>query len=579
MSDETLKNGERGLRISENIMEKGDVLKFLVQQAQRNHVGDGDVIKHLLASIASTNSLTSAGIQPELNGEKGKGKTDCCLSVLHLIPEKWKLRASVSAKSLFYYPDLPTGAIIFSDDVEWSTDLVATVKRSMGSFQEPQQHITLDKNRQPMTHTMPARLAWWLSSVESVADDQLIDRQFNLDIEEGLEHAEEVSDYLRISRSRKATRYAVDWRIEVARYIIDQIKSHESFKVVIPCAKAATWHIKGDHRTQNKFWDLIEAFAILRYKQRHIDDKGWLYATKEDFKEARTIFMRRKANHRTHLTNAQTEIMRAVCRLCNIAGGATQKTVAQALGKSQQAISKGMKAIMANTPYLVSEPGVHGEQFYYPTVPDLEFAFEEGDIATLPDGYEDPYNYHTTSLQPLYNHHTTNEINSNKPIKENDTTKEEKYSEKPLELHKEFSGNQNSCYAQKRGCKVVNSATDSDSLGCNEVVSTCKDAVLNAIPSEIQAGEARAQAKEAKFKTPISFLDVRFLQPLSRPFVGVDGNMYGPFASEDVVSLPSKHARNLEVKGVVCVVLGPGSRSSDHEHDRFSSQERGEVIV
>jgi len=157
---------------------------------------------------------------------------------------------------------------------------------------------------------MPARLAWWLSSVESVADDQLKDRQYSLDIDESPDHTEKVSEYLRLSRAQKVVRFSVDWRIEVARYIIDQIKSHEPFKVVIPCAKCADWRIKDDHRTQNKFWDLVEAFAILNFKQRYIDPDGWLHATVEDFNEAKTIFMRRKANHRTKLTDAQTKVVK-----------------------------------------------------------------------------------------------------------------------------------------------------------------------------------------------------------------------------------------------------------------------------
>ena len=377
-------------RAAANIMECGDVLKFLVRQAQKNHIGDTDVIKHLLASIACTNSLTSAGIQPELNGEKGHGKTDAVRAVFHLIPMKWKLAASISAKALYYHKSLPTGAIIFSDDVEWSTDLIATVKRSMGTFQEAQTHYSLDKNREPLPHIMPARLVWWLSSVESVGDDQLKDRQYSLDIDEGGDHTKEVSDYLRRFRAEKKIRFSVDKGIEVAREIVREIKEHEPFQVVIPCAVAADWKILNDHRTQNKFWDLVEAFAILRFKQRHIDDDGWLCATIEDFNEAKTIFMRRKANHRTHLTNAQAEVVKAICLLQSNESGATQATVARKVNRSQPAISKSLKAIMENTNYIISEPKDHGEIFYTATVSNLEIAYAEGDIVSLPEDYQEP---------------------------------------------------------------------------------------------------------------------------------------------------------------------------------------------
>ena len=114
----------------------------------------------------------------------------------------------------------------------------------MGSFQEPQVHFTLDKNREPLPHTMPPRLVWWLSSVESVADDQLKDRQFSLDIDEGKDHSVEVSNYLRVSRSKKTIRFSVDQGIETARAIIEKIKTHEPFKVVIDCAEFADWKIK-----------------------------------------------------------------------------------------------------------------------------------------------------------------------------------------------------------------------------------------------------------------------------------------------------------------------------------------------
>lgn len=392
-STENPRVSDKVKRAGDNILKRGRVIKLLVRQAQRNHIGDTDVIKHFLASIASTNSATSSGIQPELNGPKGRGKTDACRSTFHLIPPKWKLEASISAKSLYYYKDLPTGAIIFSDDIEWSLDLIATVKRSMGTFQEPQTHFTLDRNRNPVPMTMPARLAWWLSSVESVADDQLKDRQYSLDIDESPDHTEKVSEYLRLSRAQKVVRFSVDWRIEVARYIIDQIKSHEPFKVVIPCAKFADWRIKDDHRTQNKFWDLVEAFAILNFKQRYIDPDGWLHATAEDFNEAKTIFMRRKANHRTKLTDAQTKVVKSILALQKEADGATQARIAEDLGISPQAVSKSLKAIMANTRFIVSSPGPYSEIFYRATVSSLEVAYEEGDIVTLPADYENPINY------------------------------------------------------------------------------------------------------------------------------------------------------------------------------------------
>lgn len=508
-----------------NIAERGNVLKFLVKQTQKNHIGDTDVIKHLLASIASTNSLTSAGIQPELNGAKGHGKTDAVKAVFHLIPDKWKLAASVSAKSLYYHKGLLPGSIIFSDDVQWSEDLISTVKRSMGSFQEPQTHFTLDTNRNPLPHVMPPRLTWWLSSVESVANDQLKDRQYSLDIDEAPEHSRVVSDFLRCSRSQKRVRFSVDRGIEIAREIIAQIKDHEPFQVVIDCAEAADWKVKEDHRTQNKFWDLVEAFAILRFKQRYIDEDGWLHATVEDFNEAKTIFMRRKANHRTGLTNAQTKIVKSVIALQNEADGATQARIAVDLGISIAAVSKALIAIEANSRFIIHSPGVHGEKFYKCTVAALEVVYGEGDIVSLPDGYKDPFNH----IQPSFNLDST--IHST--IK-NDNSNNNQSTIQPTsgECNKDGSEGdivESSLYhARKNGLKVENAATDIEQHSLNLVESRLKD----------------HQAAHSEVESTI----LRFLQPVPA-FVGADMRTYGPFQPEDVATVPVIHARNLISSG------------------------------
>ena len=477
------KVSDRVKRAGDRILKKGKPIRFLTLQSQRNHKGDSDVIKHLLASVASTNSLTSSGIQPGITGEKGGGKTDCARAVFHLVPAGWKLDASVTAKIPFYLP-MKDGLIIFSDDVEWSQELIHTLKRAMGRFQTRQKHLTLDTDRNPVEKEMAARLAWWLSSVESVADDQLMDRQYSLDVEDGDSHAKDVSTYIRKSRAEKTVRFTIDWRIEVAQYIISKIKDHSPFKVIIPCAGAATWKIVKDHRTQNKFWDLVEAIAILRYEQRYIDDDGWLYATKEDFKEALGMFGRRKANHSTHLTNAQTSIVGAVI---NLGEDATQAGIARYLNKSQQAIQKGLKAIIANTPYLIETKGGHGELYYEATVIGLEVLYK-GEFVYLPDDYND--------LQPGFNQvstkvttiQTTNSILNIDNIQP--TTREyERERDVPV-----FNGS----YSQENGCKVVNASPDTDKPGCSMVETGCK------LPSDSEKAMLKAMAadeeKEAKFR-------------------------------------------------------------------------------
>ena len=364
------------VKAGNNILKQGKVLKFLVQQAQRNHFGDEGVLKILLASIAATNSAKSRGIFPDINGPPGGGKSDAALAAIFLVADKWKSITSISSKALFYDDEMKDGMIIYSDDIEYSRELTATLKRSKGDFQHRQMHTvvnSVDGERKAEHKEMPCRIAWWLSSVESAADDQLKDRDYALDIGESAEHAEHVTDFINASRASSVVPGNADWRIGVARYIINQIKDHEIFRVKADFATRIEWSLKKDHRSQNKFWDLVDAFTILNYQQRVTDEDGWLHATKEDFEEAKTCFLIRKMSHTTKLTNAQITLIQKVAALEGV-DGVTQAMLADELHRSQQAISLTMKSILG-TPYITCEKGAFGENRYHTTKIGLDYAY------------------------------------------------------------------------------------------------------------------------------------------------------------------------------------------------------------
>ncbi len=314
----------------------------------------------------------------------------------------------------------------------------------------------------------------------------------------------------------------MDWRVAVASHIIDDIKSHEAFKVVIDCAEKADWRVKEDHRTQNKFWDLVEAFAILRYRQRVIDTEGWLHALVEDFNEAKTVFMKRRFSHRTHLTGAQTKVVKSVIALQNEPDGATQARIAEDLGISFRAVSKSLNAIEANTRFIVHELN-RGTNFYRCTVPALEVLYSEGNIVSLPDDYKDS----TMFLPPFYHVSTTilsNKINNN-------------------------------------GCKRVERV--SNLKECNNELPKVDETLLC---SENRAKQANEQAAtQAKVETQVETgpnprkfalpLKVKFLKPCGR-FVGEDLHIpgeitnYGPYEIGNVATLPKLNATTLIMKGV-----------------------------
>lgn len=261
---------------------------------------------------------------------------------------------------------------------------------------------------------------------------------------------------------------------------------------------------------------------ILRYRQRCIDEEGWLHASVEDFNEAKTIFMRRKANHRTHLTNAQTEIVKSIIALQKEPDGATQSRIAEDLGISINAVSKSLMAIEANTRFIVHEPGAHNEKFYRCTVSGLEVIYGEGDIVSLPEDYKDPINPN----QPPFNHDSTNHSTIKTTINNNKHTNNQPISKE--------DSNGRSC------------------LASNEKNIAIPGKVVDLVDSNRTISIPRLNGRLNEVESTV----LRFLQ-LVPAFVGEDMRTYGPFSPEDVGTVPGLNARGLVEKGVA-VQVTPG---------------------
>ena len=96
------------------VLRNGDPVDYMIWVYNRLHVGDTQIGKILLLSIGCQSVINSEGLQPKLSGPSGKGKTHAAKSIYHLIPDLgYKLAGSLSAKSLFYFPDMKPGTIVF----------------------------------------------------------------------------------------------------------------------------------------------------------------------------------------------------------------------------------------------------------------------------------------------------------------------------------------------------------------------------------------------------------------------------------------------------------------------------------
>jgi len=345
------------------IATRGDPLKYLIWQAQRNHLGDIDYQKVLLLSIASAASETSHGIQPGGNGEKGSGKSDACDATYHLIPEDRRLDGSLSPMSLFYLQEtgqLKPGMVLFSDDVEYGP-IIPIYKRSTGKFQNASNHYTVSggKDRKSLKLTIPPRVVWWLTSVESVANEQAFDRQYPISTDSSPEHKKRVAREIADRRARPEKRFAEDEGVEVARAIIADMMDNGPFKATIPQAERAEWLKISDFRGQEQFWDLVDALVVTRWRQHRRDSNGWLIAEDRDLIEAKDLMMAHKVAHYADLTEAEVKVVGVL----SDGMPRTQKELTEALGVAQNTISERLKSILSKSS-IITEDQEQGRKVY-----------------------------------------------------------------------------------------------------------------------------------------------------------------------------------------------------------------------
>ena len=250
-----------------DILRNGDPVEYILGVYSRLHVGDIQIGKVLLLSIANQSVLNSEGLQPKLSGPSGKGKTHAAKAMFHLIPDVgYKLEGSLSAKSMYYHPDLMPGTVIFSDDIKISADLEDTLKRAMSNFQQPTKHRTVIREGYADLE-IPERIAWWLTSVENPYGDELLNRLFGLDVDDSVDQDEAVTKQQLERAKHGDVALPEDEDVKVCRAIIHEVKK-KLLKVIVPYSDFIDWKGVGDRRNLPRFLDLIRGFTALRFMQR-----------------------------------------------------------------------------------------------------------------------------------------------------------------------------------------------------------------------------------------------------------------------------------------------------------------------
>jgi hypothetical protein len=146
-----------------------------------------------LSSIGCTKVINAKlGAHQKPSGGSGKGKSDAFQSMILLLPAHKCIVCSMSSKALFYDPDLKPGTITYTDDAQFSPDVVAMMKQATSDFQAETKHRTVNADRKFEEFCIPPRVTFLLSSVDSIQDEQLATRFYFGQIDESPEQDERV---------------------------------------------------------------------------------------------------------------------------------------------------------------------------------------------------------------------------------------------------------------------------------------------------------------------------------------------------------------------------------------------------
>jgi hypothetical protein len=103
-----------------DVLEHGDPVALMLTAFAQEHVGDEILARCLILSMASQAVKNSEGLHVSVTGDSGKGKTHAFKKMMRQVPNRYKVRGTVSNKALYYMKDLAPRSVLMSDDTELS---------------------------------------------------------------------------------------------------------------------------------------------------------------------------------------------------------------------------------------------------------------------------------------------------------------------------------------------------------------------------------------------------------------------------------------------------------------------------
>ena len=138
-----------------DVLEHGDPVALMLTAFAQEHVGDEILARCMILSMASQAVKNSDGLHVSVTGDSGKGKTHAFRKMMRQVPDRYKVKGTVSNKALYYMKDLQPRTVLMSDDTELSDGIQEILKSATSNFHEPITHTTVTKDLTSRVCTIP----------------------------------------------------------------------------------------------------------------------------------------------------------------------------------------------------------------------------------------------------------------------------------------------------------------------------------------------------------------------------------------------------------------------------------------
>ncbi|WP_421909169.1 hypothetical protein [Methanolacinia petrolearia] len=310
------------------ILKNGDPVKYILDTFSKFHVGDETLAECLVMSIASQSVMSTNGLHVFVSGGSGKGKSVACRAMLDLVPEDYRLRGKVSDKALYYNRDLKPETFFLFDDSHLSEDICEILKSATTNFREKIEYQTLTTDRQLRIYNIPERCIWWVAKVESIGDDQVLNRMLTVWIDDSSKQDDKVLDNTKKSEAREIIVVGDPAEVGICRCIWTMLKEETTY-VSIPFAERVQFSSSANRRNPAIFFDLVKCHALLFKEQRErftpVDEDGnsveniaAIRATVDDFEAAVRIYAAingDSGSQETKLTKNEADALKVICKM------------------------------------------------------------------------------------------------------------------------------------------------------------------------------------------------------------------------------------------------------------------------